>query len=86
MAIGQISAAKISSTLSNNLYVDSTKCSLSHQPLHIHLLLLRFCAMPCRAVPDVRRRGVPVDPACITQYVIMCSIVLASIYGMLGSR
>ena len=51
--------------------------------------ILTITNVPCRAVrllPDVLGRGVLVDPTCITQCMIMCSIVLASIYGMLGSQ
>ena len=51
------------------------------------MFILMISSVPCRNVrllPDVRRCGVLVDPH-VLQYVIMCSIVLASVYSMLGS-
>ena len=44
-------------------------------------MIIRRAVRAVRLLPDVLGCGVLVDPACIT---IMCSIVLASIYGMLG--
>ena len=60
-----------------------------HPPPFTILCILAITGVPCRAVPSVA--GCPVvrcpwlTPRVI-QYVIMSSIVLASIYGMLGSQ